>query len=161
MTQFGARLLVSVAALVAAVLLLVAFVSEGSALPRGPTYMYVGDSRHEHGTLENLSVLKGGVLDWGVNGNCDYSSGYAEMSRSRDWINVHFMDDSPAGFSRRVSSGHWAIYGLYGGRRHLLGEAVQRSASRWDVLEKGRQYGRPYGGAVGTPAAAALLLLCA
>lgn len=159
MPPFAARPLVPVVGLAVAVLLLVTFVSEGSALPKAPTYMYVGNSRHEHGTLEGLSVLNGGALDWGVSGNCDYSSGYVEMSRSRNWINVHFMDDSRAGFSRRVTSGRWAVYGLYGGR-HLLGVAVQRSATRWDVLKKGRLYGHTEG-PWGAPAAAALLVYCA
>jgi hypothetical protein len=151
--------LVTVVGFVAEVLVLVAFVSEGSAIPRAPTYMYVGNSQHEHGTLEGLSVQSGGGLDWGVNGNCDYDSGYVTMSRSRNWINVHYMDESRAGFSRRLSSDRWAIYSLFRGR-HLLGVAVQRSATRWDVLKTGRRYGHTEG-PWGAPAAAALLVYCA
>jgi hypothetical protein len=124
------------------------------------TYMYVGNQKKSSGTLAWGENQPGhGVLAWIIDGNCGYENGWAEMNPARTYVNIHEMDGSRPGFSRKVNAKQWAIYSLYPKRR-LTGVAVQRSVSRWDVLRGGRSYGHTEG-PWGPPAAAALVLLCA
>jgi hypothetical protein len=121
----------------------------------GSTSLYLG--KRFEGNLEPKMALRGGR--WWTAGCAYETAGDVVMASTRDWINTFLWDGHRIGFARRVGAGRWAIYLTFRPKR-LYALAIQRSASRWDVAQRGRLIGHTVG-PDGAAAAAALLTVCA
>jgi hypothetical protein len=93
--------------------------------------------------------------------------GRSPSQRTR--INVHFWDGVVGGYSRLQTAGRWIIYRVRysGSPPKLVGFAVRRSSTRWDVVARTSSFGwimqRQVGhtmGPDGPAAATALLTVC-
>jgi hypothetical protein len=118
------------------------------------TSFYLG--KRFEGNLEPKMALHG---RWWT-ADCAYdTAGDVVMALTQDWINTFLWDGQRIGFARRVGPGRWAIYFTFRPKR-LYALAIQRSASRWDVAQRGHVIGHTVG-RDGAAAATALLTVCA
>ena len=80
-------------------------------------------------------------------------------------IHVHYVDEQIGGLARLQSDGRWAIYVRVNDLdppypEKLVGFAVRRTSTRWDILSaKGRKIGYAVG-PDGPEAAAPMLTIC-
>jgi hypothetical protein len=90
-----------------------------------------------------------------------YDGGYISRGpRHRERINVHYNDGVVGGYSRLQPNGSFLIYRHYLDRGpRLVGVAVRRSATRWDVTLGRRRIGHT-SGPDGAEAATALVTIC-
>jgi hypothetical protein len=87
----------------------------------------------------------------------DLTRGLSARNRTR--INVHWWDGVVVGYSRLKTARQWVIFEISEGQPKVFGFAVQRSATRWDVLRGRRRVGHTIG-PDGPEAATALLIGC-
>jgi hypothetical protein len=126
----------------------------------GSTHMYLG--------LKDIGMIVpngglGGSQGWDINcaANADglfLTRGRSGLNRKR--INVHMWDGAVTAYARAQTATRWAIYRwIYNtdDRHKILGFAVRRSATRWDVIRRQRKVGYTIG-PDGPPAATALLM---
>jgi hypothetical protein len=99
---------------------------------------------------------------WDVHG-CDYSSGWVNTSPQRHkLIYAHTMESYIVGVGRLQPNGRWAIWERIPFSDNpdvRVGTVVRRSATRWDILHKGRKIGYAVG-PDGPEAVTALLTIC-
>ena len=136
--------------LVAVVAAMTAVSPVAASSEHAATYMYQGR------TMVG-SIAPEGPVFWTI--DCSYSGGVVYTGlRHRERLNVEYMDGSLAGYSRIQRDGRWAIY-IGGSPRRLVGIAVRRSSTRWDVMRRQRVVGHTVG-PDGPAAATALFTIC-
>jgi hypothetical protein len=133
-------------------------VSFGSAAGRSTT-AYV-DKTGRATTIMPLTPLTWSLEDcWG------YEGGSVRLGRRHRAITTHYNDGIVPGFALIQHDGSWAIYEWPGGsfypgqKARLVGVAVQRGPTRWDIVRRGRRVGHTVG-PDGPEAATAALTIC-
>jgi hypothetical protein len=115
---------------------------------RAPTYMYVGNKLLGSLVPQQTSA-------WSEDDCLSYTGASVYANRKRSWINVQYFDGQIAGYARTKTPRIWLIF-----KRALIGTAMQRNATRWDVFRRnGLKWGHTRG-PDGPEAAAMLLLIC-
>jgi hypothetical protein len=121
-------------------------VSADSRDMQSPTYMYVGKKLVG-------SIVLAGTRFWREEG-CGYVGAWANANKNRSRVNIHYVDDTMAGYARIESLGKWLVFTEAG-----RGTAVRRNANRWDVSWNAGGHGHTQG-PEGPAAAAMLIAVC-
>ncbi len=148
-------------ALVVAILtaMTVAVVSLGARAARPPTTAYIDK------TSAATMITPVTPLTWQLDNCAGYEGGSVALGRRHRAITVHYNDGIVPGFALIQHDGSWAIYEWPGGSFYpgntarLVGLAVRRGPTRWDIVRRGRKIGHTVG-PDGPEAATAALTIC-
>jgi hypothetical protein len=147
---------VRIVALVAATLTATGAVVGGGAAADRSTTAYIGKA---------ITVISGEPPTWLLETCAGYDGGSVQLGRRHRAITTHYNDGVATGFALIQRDGSWAIYvwsggpASYGGHAKLVGSAVRRAATRWDIVRTGRKIGHTVG-PDGPEAATAALTIC-
>jgi hypothetical protein len=149
-------LALAVAILTAMTVALVSLAAARAARP--PTTAYIGKT-------SAATITPVTPLTWQLENCAGYEGGSVRLGRRHRAITVHYNDGAVPGFALIQRDGSWAIYewrggGFYpGNTARLVGLAVQRELTRWDIVRRGRKIGHTVG-PDGPEAATAALTIC-
>ncbi len=134
----------------------IAVVTIAASAARAQTQAYLGKSKTSAAVITPL-----GPGSWSL--DCaGYSGAEIRLGRRHRAITVHYIDGAVGGFALIQSDGRWAVYrrpDATSNTTKLVGFAVRRSPTRWDIIRGPRKIGYTVG-PDGPEAATPLLTIC-